>query len=120
MGDYVRTKNCFCIPLRNAEVARNFRSVYGRWSFEVKIPDERCWYIEVDDAEVLTKWLGLLTEREGVELSVLGSGSTHYAGPAPPSPNPNSTMQFESNKWVDEDAEYALNQLVEAAETEIT
>jgi len=66
--DYVRTQNCQTIPLRDAEIVRNFKSVYGQWSFEVAIGD-RCWYFGVDSLEILSQWLHLLTRRDDVDFS---------------------------------------------------
>ena len=68
--DYVRTQNCQTIPLRNAEIVRNFKSEYGQWSFEVAVGDgDRCWYFGVDSLEILSQWLHLLTRRDDVDFS---------------------------------------------------
>eukprot|EP01084_Bolivina_argentea_P232435 391755_1 len=60
--DYVRTKNCMCIPLNNAQIMRNHKS-NSHWSFQLEIQD-RCWIFNVDTEEILNKWLRLLTQKE--------------------------------------------------------
>jgi len=85
--DYARTQNCQCIPLRNAEIVRNFKSEYGQWSFEVAIGD-RCWFFGVESMEILTQWLHLLTRRDDADFSHFEHSTTALSS------GPDFTEQF--------------------------
>ena len=110
--DYVRKRNCQTIPLRNADIVRNFKSEYGQWSFEVSIGD-RCWYFAVGSLEILSQWLHLLTRRDDADFS-------HFEASYSNAPYSGAEEQYilspnERTKKVG--TEYNLNGLQEARET---
>jgi len=67
--DYVRNKNCICIPLKEAHIEKCTEQQH-LLSFQLKI-QERCWYFQVDSEEILDKWMHLLSRshRDNVDVS---------------------------------------------------